>query len=110
MCHRMVVGLLLLSGNSDEQHPMQTKAFAVDGSGSTLLCFGYCILSWDRTGESVFLDVQKGEEGSSVVPVLRDSGLPKITPAEIDDQCEVQTRDSVDCAIRRKYVHVRLHA
>jgi eukaryotic-like serine/threonine-protein kinase len=75
--------VVAVSGNSDEQHPMQTKAFAVDGSASTLLCFGYCVLYWDRTGESVFLDLQKGEEGSSVVPVLHDSGLPKISAAGI---------------------------
>ncbi len=75
--------VVALSPSSDEQHPMQTKAFAVDGSGSTLLCLGYCTLYWDRTGESVFLE-QKGEQGSSVLPVLHDSGLPKTSPAGID--------------------------
>ena len=76
--------VVALSPSSDEQHPMQTKAFAVDGSGSTLLCLGYCTLYWDRTGESVFLDVQKGEQGSSVLPVLHDSGLPKTSATGID--------------------------
>jgi hypothetical protein len=68
---------------SDEEHPMVTKAFAVDGSAAVQLCVGYCSLTWDTTGRSAFLTFPGLYDGSYAITVMHDVGLPKIPPAGI---------------------------
>jgi Tol biopolymer transport system component len=65
---------------SNKEHIIATKAFAVDGSATELLCVGYCNLVWDSAGKSAFLMFRELYPGSYVVPLMRESGLPK-TPA-----------------------------
>ena len=70
-------------GSGDEEHITlgTTKAFAVDGTATILLCTGYCLVSWDMSGGFVYFRFPQVKEGSYVLPAMRDSGLPSIPPA-----------------------------
>jgi len=67
-------------GSGDEEHITlgTTKAFAVDGTATVPLCTGYCLLSWDTSGGFVYFRFPQVKEGSYALPVMRDSGLPRI--------------------------------
>jgi serine/threonine protein kinase len=69
------------SSNPDEEHPASVKAYAVDGSASTPLSVVECHLNWDVTGKFVYLLFPALSKGSYVLPVMQDSGLPKIPSA-----------------------------
>jgi tricorn protease-like protein len=80
--------------NPDEEHPAVAKAFALDGSASALLCVVYCKLKWDSTRKFVYLNLPHLYEGSYVIPVMRDVGLPKVPSAGIagiDDLANAKT-------------------
>jgi len=70
-------------GSGDEEHITlgTTKAFAVDGTATVPLCIGYCLVSWDTSGGFVYFRFPDVKEGSFALPVMRDSGLPRIPPA-----------------------------
>jgi eukaryotic-like serine/threonine-protein kinase len=53
-------------------------AFALDGSATVTLCVIYCNLNWDVSGKVAFLNFPSLRGGSYALPVMRDSGLPKI--------------------------------
>jgi eukaryotic-like serine/threonine-protein kinase len=55
-----------------------TKAFAVDGTATVSVCAGFCILSWNASGGFVYLSYPSQRGMSLVLPVKRDSGLPKL--------------------------------
>ena len=68
--------------NADKEHPAVTKAFAVDGSTEAAICVGYCMLSnWDTTANSHTSSSQLFE-GSYMMPVVRETGLPKLPSRE----------------------------
>jgi len=69
-------------GSGDEEHTTlgSTKAFAVDGTATVPLCTGYCLASWDTTGGFVYFIFPQVKDGTYAVPVIRDSGLPRIPP------------------------------
>jgi Tol biopolymer transport system component len=68
-------------GSDEEQINMgTTKAFAVDGTATVSVCAGFCILSWNASGGSVYLSYPSQRGMSLVLPVMRDSGLPKLPP------------------------------
>jgi dipeptidyl aminopeptidase/acylaminoacyl peptidase len=71
------------SPGPDQEHTAQVTAFAVDGSTSVPLCLGYCPLTWDTTGKFVYVSFPSLYEGSYPLPVLHDTGLPKLPPAGI---------------------------
>ncbi|MGA7914796.1 MAG: protein kinase [Candidatus Acidiferrales bacterium] len=62
----------------DQDHAAQVVAFAVDGSTSAVLCETYCSLTWDTTGKFVYLSFALMREGTYLLPVLHDTGLPKL--------------------------------
>ena len=62
---------------------MVTKALAIDGSATSIVCAGYCMLAWDRTGRSAFLEFPKVFEGSYQVPLIHGTGLPKVPPTGV---------------------------
>ncbi len=68
----------------DQDHPVATRAFAMDGSGAVTLCRGYCLLSWDTTGKFLFIYFQQVSQSSYALPVLHDSGLPRLPSAGIE--------------------------
>ena len=75
--------IFVASPNSSEEHPTSMKAVALDGSASVPLCVIYCTFNWDSVGKSVYLSFPELHEGTYVIPVTHDSGLPKIPPAGI---------------------------
>jgi Tol biopolymer transport system component len=75
--------LLAVSPGPDQEHTAQATAFAVDGSTSVPICLGYCHLIWDSTGEFAHLYFPALYQGTYTLPVLPDTGLPKLPPAGI---------------------------
>ncbi len=78
-------GRWLVSGiaNADKVHPAVTKAFAVDGSSEVAICLGYCVLNWDTTGKFAYFQFPELFEGSYTLPVVRETGLPKLPQSGI---------------------------
>lgn len=70
-------------GSGDEEHITlgTTKAFAVDGTATVPLCTGYCMVSWDVSGGFAYFNFPQVKEGTYALPVMRDSGLPRIPPS-----------------------------
>ncbi|MGB6845722.1 MAG: protein kinase [Candidatus Acidiferrales bacterium] len=68
---------------ADREHTVVTKAYPVDGGQPVPLCVGYCSLGWDTQGKFAFLYFSDLFEGSYVLPVQHDSGLPKLPPAGV---------------------------
>jgi eukaryotic-like serine/threonine-protein kinase len=66
------------SGGSDKQHAAGIKAFAPDGSATVPLCVTNCQVNWDLSGKVAFLYFPDLRGDSYVLPVMRDSELPKI--------------------------------
>jgi eukaryotic-like serine/threonine-protein kinase len=62
----------------DQEHEAQVVAFALDGSTSATLCATYCSLTWDTSGKFVYLSFSLMGEGTYLLPVLHDTGLPKL--------------------------------
>jgi hypothetical protein len=81
--------------NSDEERTLAVKAFAMDGSASTLLCVTLCNPKWDLTGKFLYLTLAVDRSGNSyVLPVMPDVGLPKFPSAGIatvDDLANAKT-------------------
>jgi hypothetical protein len=73
------------SGSGDEEQIMlgRTTAFAVDGTAAVSMCVGYCFVTWDTKGALVYYHFPEVKEGSYALPVMRDSGLPKISSTAI---------------------------
>src|SRR5208282_3220612 len=73
-------GRWLVAGSprADQEHTAQLTAFAVDGGTSATLCLSYCSLTWDTSGKFVYVSFFTPEGGSYSLPVLRDTGLPKL--------------------------------
>jgi serine/threonine protein kinase len=69
--------------NPDREHMVATKAFAVDGSTAVTLCLDYCFFHWDTAGKFVYSYISQLHESSYALPVLRDTGLPKVLPGDI---------------------------
>ena len=44
---------------------------------------GYCTLTWDAAGKFVYIYFPSLHEGSYPLPVLHDTGLPKLPPSGI---------------------------
>ncbi len=74
---------LAVSPGPDQEHTAQATAFAVDGSTSVPVCLGYCHLIWESTGKFAYLYFPSLYEGTYSLPVLHDTGLPKLPPAGI---------------------------
>ena len=69
---------LVASPNLNEEQPVVTKALAIDGGAASIVCAGYCMLTWDSMGRSAFLEFSNVFEGSYQVPLLRGTALPKV--------------------------------
>jgi len=72
---------------SEEGHTKSgIVAFAVDGTSAVKVSDAYCLLTWDTSGKFVYLNFpdQRESSNSYVLPVMRDSGLPKLPPTEAE--------------------------
>jgi hypothetical protein len=58
------------------------RAFALDGSAKVTLCAIYCQLNWDMSGKFAYLYFPNLGGSCYVLPVMRDSGLPRIPVTE----------------------------
>ena len=67
-------------GDEEQINLGTTKAFAVDGTATVSVCAGYCLLGWDTRGGFVYLSYPMERGISLALPVMRDSGLPKLPP------------------------------
>ena len=83
-----------------EEYAAGPKAFAVDGSKAIPLCRGYCLPSWDVTGRFVYLFFQKLQTGTFILPVLPETGLPRLPPDGIT-RLEDLTKTKVGAPIPR---------
>jgi hypothetical protein len=75
--------IVAASPNPDQAHPVAIRAFAVDGSEAVTLCLDYCVFHWDTAGKFVYVYISQLHESSYALPVLHDSGLPKVSPGDI---------------------------
>jgi serine/threonine protein kinase/Tol biopolymer transport system component len=75
--------IVAASPGPDQEHTVATRAFAVDGSEAVTLCLDYCHFHWDTAGKFVYVDFSQLHESSYAVPVLHDTGLPKVPPGGI---------------------------
>jgi len=69
--------------NLDQEHTIAIKAFEMDGNKTVPVCLGYCLLNWDITGKFMYLYFPQLSESTHALPVLHDSGLPRLPPAGI---------------------------
>jgi eukaryotic-like serine/threonine-protein kinase len=78
-------GRWIVAGSTrpDRDQTPQTVAFAVDGSASVPLCMSYCWLTWDVSGKFAYVSYTLLHQGSYPLPVLHDTGLPKLPPSGI---------------------------
>ena len=80
--------------NPDQEHTVAVRALAVDGSQAVSVCFDYCYFHWDTAGKFVYVYISQLHESSYALPVLHDSGLPKISPgdfARIEHEANAKT-------------------
>jgi Tol biopolymer transport system component len=66
---------------STQEQTAATKAYNVDGGEAVTLCLGYCLLHWDVANKFMYAHFPQMSEKSYALPVLHDSGLPKVLPA-----------------------------
>jgi eukaryotic-like serine/threonine-protein kinase len=71
------------SPNPDQEHMTAIKAFEVDGNEAVPLCLGYCLLNWDIAEKFVYVYFPQLSPSSYALPVLHDSGLPRLPPAGV---------------------------
>ena len=84
--------------NPDQEHWVATKAFALDGSAAVTLCPDYCFFRWDTAGKFVYYYIAQLHESTYVLPVLPDTGLPKMLPgdtARIEREANAKTITAV---------------
>ena len=67
-----------LAPQPNQDQSVVAKAFAMDGGSAVTLCQGYCSLKWDNSGKFAYLNSALLSEGSYVLPVLQNSGLPRL--------------------------------
>ena len=72
------------SPGPDQEHTAQLSAIATDGSKTVPLCLGYCQVSWDVTGNFMYVYFSALRDATFPLPVRHDSGLPNLPPAGIE--------------------------
>ncbi len=68
---------------SGQERTAAASAFPADGGAPVRVCLGYCTLSWDTTGEFMYIYFPELRAGINPLPVQHDTGLPKLPPAGI---------------------------
>src|SRR5712664_1822977 len=75
--------------NPDQEHTIAIKAFEMDGNKAVPLCLGYCLLNWDITERFMYVHFPELSENTHALPVLHDTGLPRLPPAGISRKEDV---------------------
>ncbi len=73
--------LIATSAPANPKDGFATLAIPISGGLPITLCRGFCGANWDPSGKNIFLYFEGLYEGSFILPVVRDTGLPKL-PAE----------------------------
>jgi serine/threonine protein kinase/Tol biopolymer transport system component len=68
---------------SGQERTAAVSAFPMDGGAPVRVCLGWCTLSWDAAGKFMYIYFPELRAGIYPLPVLRDTGLPKLPPAGI---------------------------
>jgi len=73
-------------GDGQQKAAGASKVYAADGSAAVTVCLGNCVITWDTQGGFIYLQYPTGKEGSYILPLKHDSGLPDNLPiAGIED-------------------------
>jgi serine/threonine protein kinase len=75
--------IVAASPNPDQEHTVAVRALAVNGSEAVTVCLDYCFFRWDTAGKFVYVYISQLHGSSYALPVLHDSGLPKVSPGDI---------------------------
>jgi serine/threonine protein kinase len=75
--------LIASSANSDIDNSAQTKAFPLDGGPPVVLCFGYCLVTWDSSGKFAYFEFARVTDKRYALPTRADFDLPKVPPGGI---------------------------
>jgi eukaryotic-like serine/threonine-protein kinase len=67
----------------DSDHLVMAKAFPLNGGEPVPMCLGYCQVTWDAAGKSLFVYLPHLRAGAYPLPLLQTSGLPKLPPGGI---------------------------
>jgi eukaryotic-like serine/threonine-protein kinase len=93
---------VVAGGLGSDQEPAGVKAFAVDGSAKVTLCLVNCELTWDMSGKFAFLNFIESYR-AGWLPIMRDSGLPKIPPRgvfAIEDVANPKATTAIQSAVQ----------
>jgi eukaryotic-like serine/threonine-protein kinase len=77
--------VIATSAAAGTKEAFATRAIPVDGGAPIPLCQSYCELYWDDSGKFVFLQFSETHEGTYILPMNRDTELPKIPGAGFAD-------------------------
>jgi eukaryotic-like serine/threonine-protein kinase len=66
--------------NPGEEETAGMKAFSLEGGSSVKVCVGFCGIMWDQDLKFVYLDFATLSKNTFAVPVLPETGLPKLPP------------------------------
>jgi serine/threonine protein kinase/Tol biopolymer transport system component len=73
--------LISTTAPADPKQAFATRAIPVSGGLPIELCRGYCDTTWDSSGKNIFLHTAVVYDGTYTLPVVRDTGLPKLPDA-----------------------------
>ena len=71
--------VIATSSAGDTRKAFATHAIPVEGGAVVPVCQGYCEMYWDSSGKFVFLRYDEIHEGSFILPMNRDTELPRIS-------------------------------
>lgn len=79
---------LVTSTPADAKEAFATRVIPVEGGAPVTICASYCVMTWDNLRTSVYLNSGSLFDGTYILPISRDTELPKLPPsgfANLDD-------------------------
>lgn len=73
--------VIATSAPADPKEAFAARAIPVNGGAPVPLCQGYCEMSWDGSGKFVFLHFASIHDGTYILPMNRDTELPRTPDA-----------------------------
>ena len=64
----------------NEDEPVITRAFSIDGGEPIDLCKAFCSIDWDLGGDTMFIELYLGNAATYALPLPRGSLFPKTPP------------------------------
>jgi eukaryotic-like serine/threonine-protein kinase len=69
--------ILAQTRGREADNAFSVSAFPVEGGPTVVVCVGLCLVTWDRTGKSLYLGLNVGNYNIYALPLQR-SGLPNL--------------------------------